>query len=811
MYRTDLFKQENNPLKYTIPYARIIPFEYYGRDIPIVINKDGSIQTTWSYCGPDLGATVPDELALLTQQLNNVFMEIESGFVIYFEAQRHQSAAYRTDVFFPPEDNLSPLIDEERKLFFSTGNHYESNYFCTLYCTPKSDIEDRMQEMVVEGRQHREAIIDEAVVKFLQITTKIITLFNQLGVPSNYLDMDEMISYLHSTVSDNNRPIKFPKRPMLLDQILYDSPLYGGLTPRLGSKHMRIVTPIKYAASTAFGFFDVLNQLNFPYRWISRFYCLSKMDSLSEVSDVKTKWSGKIKSFMTMLKETLRGETTDRDDNVNAVMKTNEAADALTAIENDTVSYGFYSSMIIILDDNAEVVEEKANTIINALLQMGITAKSEGLNAVDAWMGSIPGNVGHFIRRPLVSTGNLVHMIPLSNIWSGDEYCKQLNGPSLLYTQTTGNTPFRFNLHVGNVGHSMLVGKTGGGKSVHLNLIEAQFRKYQNAKIFVFDKGSSSIALTLGVGGRFYDLGSGEKNDVSFQPLAHTDRPGEKEWLLGWLTDFMESNNVKVTPAMSKKIYSAINTVAAYKDVKLRRMTTLVNAINDNDIKVALTPLTVGGAYKMFDSPEESLSFSNWQTFEMEKIMQTKQIVGTMLMYIFHRIEQALDGSPTLIVLDECWVFFENEQFAHKITEWLRVLRKYNASVLFATQEMETIVKSPIFDSVNTNCDVKIFLPDHRSITESVLETYEKLGINSKQVNIIHTARLKHDYYYSSSRGARLYELALEQCPLTLAYVAVGKKDVDTAKGFLRDYPQEDFNKHWLAYKRLAIPKEEGA
>ncbi len=399
-------------------------------------------------------------------------------------------------------------------------------------------------------------------------------------------------------------------------------------------------------------------------------------------------------------------------------------------------------------------------------------------------------------------------MIPLSNIWSGDEYCKQLGGPSLLYTQTTGNTPFRLNLHVGNVGHSMLVGKTGGGKSVHLNLIEAQFRKYQDSKIFIFDKGSSSIALTLGVGGSFYDLGSGEKNDVSFQPLAFTDRPGEKEWLLGWLTDFMESCNVKVTPAMSKKIYAGIQTVATYKDVKLRRMTTLVNAINDYDIKIALQPLTVSGAYKMFDSDSETLAFSNWQTFEMEKIMQTKQIVGTMLMYIFHRIEQCLDGSPTLIVLDECWVFFQNEQFANKITEWLRVLRKYNASVFFATQEMETIINSPIFESVNTNCDVKIFLPDHRAMTDSVYESYEKMGINRKQVNIIHAAKLRHDYYYSSSRGARLYELALDQCPLTLAYVAVGKKDVDTAKKLLREYPRSEFNKHWLAYKRLAMPGE---
>lgn len=808
MYRINQFNRKKTPLRYSMPFARILP---YGSgkepDRAVVLNKNGSMQTTWSYCGPDLGATVPAELAIITQQLNNVLMTVNTGFVFYFEASRHMSDNYKTTDNFP--DPLSAAIDEERQEYFARDIHYESDYFCTLYWMPPSDTEDRLNEIMIEGREHKDPDIKDAIKKFMDVADRIVVLFNQLQIPSNYLNPPETLSYLHSCVSDVNRPLQFPEKPLPCDSILYDTPLYGGLEPRLGKKHMRVVAPTKFAAGSVFGFFDSLNQLDFPYRWVTRYYCLSKPDSIDAVESIKKKWYGKIKPMMATIKEIIFDKESTGDENVNAVAKFDEAKDAITSIENDTTSYGFYSTMVVVLDDTEEGVDIKAKAVVNTMTRIGLNAKIETLNAIDAWMGSIPGNVGADDRRPMISVGNLIHMMPLSNIWPGQTECRHLGGPPLVYTETTGHTPFRLNLHVRDVGHSMMVGQTGGGKSVHLNLIEAQFRKYKNARIFVFDKGATSIALTLGVGGSFYDLGSEEKGGVAFQPLVHVDDVREQEFLLGWLSDYLESQHVEVTPEYSKKILAGLKTVAEYKDPKLRRMTNLVAAINDANLKTALTPLTVAGAYgRIFDSDNETLSFSNWQTFEMEKLMNTKRIVGSVLMYIFHRIEQSLDGSPTLIVLDECWVFFSNEQFAQKIAEWLRVLRKSNASVLFATQQLTDIVNSPIFDTVNTNCDTKIFLPYKKGITEDVLNTYQRFGLNARQVNIINQAVLKRDYYYSSSLGARLYNLALENCPLTMAFIAINSADVQQARKMLNLSPEE-FRRQWLEYKKIHIIEDD--
>lgn len=134
----------------------------------------------------------------------------------------------------------------------------------------------------------------------------------------------------------------------------------------------------------------------------------------------------------------------------------------------------------------------------------------------------------------------------------------------------------------------------------------------------------------------------------------------------------------------------------------------------------------------IFDSTEDNLELSQWQTFEMEKLMETKGIVGPALMYIFHRIEQSLTGNPTLILLDECWVFFDNEMFAQKIREWLKVLRKYNAAVVFATQSLADIAKSPLLDTVLTNCPTRIFLPNGTALEENQKKLMKCSWLKSK-------------------------------------------------------------------------------
>ena len=805
MYRLDRFRWKREPLKNTLPWARIV------RNPAIVINKDGSLQTTFRYRGPDLDSAIKEHLSIITQQLNSLFMGMDTGWVMYFEAQRIPSTDYPEGIAFP--DPITKIMDDERKKFFSgKGTHFETTYYATLYWMPPNDNEGRLKELVIEGKEQKGANIEDYLDSFAKVCDAVYSGFFAVQIPCEWLNQDEMLNYLHSTISPYNRRLVYPEHPMLLDSILYDAPLSGGLEPRLGGKYLRVVSVIGYMQTTVFGVFDSLNLLNFPYRWVTRYYCLGKQDALEATDHKASEWKSKFKSLADMTKEFFMGDGTTQN-NQTMVNRYAESKDCVAAIEADATSYGYYTSCIVLWANDAAEADQRAKDVTQAIINIGFKAKIEDLNAVDAWMGSLPGNIGRNCRRHLISCGNLIHMMPLSTIWAGESWNKCLNGPPLIFTQTSGNTPYRLNLHVGDVGHTLIVGPTGAGKSVLLNVIEASFRKYQDARIFIFDKGASSYVLTQGVGGKFFDLGNEGNGALSFMPLAKIDDERERQWALEWLLDFVRLQNLEITPDRKQAVWDALEAVAEAftgKDLRLRRMTSLVNAIQDEQLKKALAPLCSGGPYgRIFDSDTDSLQLGSWQTFEMEKLMGTPQIVGTTLMYIFHRIEQSLDGSPTIIVLDECWVFFDNEQFAAKIREWLKVLRKANASVIFATQSITDIVNSPIFNTVLESCPSRIFLPNKDALEEETAKNYRTFGLNKRQIQILASAIKKRDYYYVSPFGSRLFQLALENCPVSLAYVAVNTKGVIEAKEIVAQHGQENFNYYWLVRSHIIEPDEE--
>lgn len=794
MYQLDKFRRKKDCLKYYMPFGRIV-------EPGVVVNKDGSLLSVFQFRGSDLDSEIKEQLAALTVQMNHIFLLFGTGWVFYFEAQRKPSTAYEPDVFFPEE--TTKAIDEERKALFSSGTYYESDYYASVYWKPPLDAEGRAKDLVVEGKTKRAACAADHVAYFLNHVRKLYEAFLYLQLPEvRWLSQEELLTYLHFIVSGKNHRVKVPDVPLLLDSFLYDTPLTGGIEPMLGDLHMRVVVPTSFTSESQFGMFNALNRLDFPYRWVTRFYFVDKQEMLSELDTFLRRWKGKEKSFRQMIYEFLKGFSDPTQFNPNAREKVNEVSAAGHALEADEVGYGFYSCMVILLDQNKEAVEKKAKMVEQTLIHLGFDALIETVNVLEAWVGSIPGAVNYHIRRPLVSTGNLIHCMPISDIWAGQRRNFYLDAPALLYTQTDGSTPFRLNLHIGDVGHTLMIGPTGAGKSVHLNLIAAQFCKYRNAKVFIFDKGASSRVMTAAVGGNFYDLGNEEASDISFQPLAGIDDDQERAWVQEWLYDFIRKENVMVTPEVKKTVEIALVSIAKLP-VRYRTMTTLVATVQNPDLKITLHPLTLEGAYgKIFDSDSDDLKFTNWQVFEMETLMKNQAILSPALLYIFHRIEQQLTGTePVLINLDEYWACMKHAEFAQKTEEWLRELRKKNASVVFATQGLSEIVGSPIFNTVLENCKSMIFLPNSKAAEQKTREMYQAFGLNDQQITMIAAAVPKKQYYYTSEIGSRLYDLVLGK--EALAYCAVSAEDQIACKKILAQYGREGFVKRWRAYKGL--------
>jgi type IV secretion system protein VirB4 len=269
-------------------------------------------------------------------------------------------------------------------------------------------------------------------------------------------------------------------------------------------------------------------------------------------------------------------------------------------------------------------------------------AKSESPNAVEAWLGSLPGHPYPDVRRPMISTLSLADLIPMSAVWPGPTDNRHLSGecarrghggvqPPLMHVRTTGATPFRLNLHQGDVAHTMIVGPTGSGKSVLLNTLALQHLRYPEARVVLFDVGASSRAATLLVGGDFYNLSpAAEQSDLTFQPLADLDDAAALEWATGWIEDLVAGQGVPVNPELREQIYRGLVAVAGMPR-PLRTLTNLWIQVQNDDIKSALLPFTLQGTFgKLLDSNHNHIRDANWLAFEMAEIMSSKALFPTL-------------------------------------------------------------------------------------------------------------------------------------------------------------------------------------
>ena len=241
-----------------------------------------------------------------------------------------------------------------------------------------------------------------------------------------------------------------------------------------------------------------------------------------------------------------------------------DADQALQALGADYVAFGYLTTTITVSDVDRETVETKLRAVERIVNGLGFTVKREGVNAVEAWLSSLPGHIYANVRQPIVHTLNLAHLMPLSAIWAGPVANKHLGGPPLLTAQTSGSTPFRLSTHVGDVGHMLAVGPTGAGKSVLLALIALQFRRYPDAQIYIFDKGYSARAAVLAMGGTHHALGlsGGDGQALAFQPMARIDRHDERSWAAEWIAALLAHEKVEVTPEVKDSLWSALTSLA---------------------------------------------------------------------------------------------------------------------------------------------------------------------------------------------------------------------------------------------------------
>lgn len=789
-----------------LPYALI--------EDGILLQQDGSLLAGWSYRGPDMHSATHAEMHALTMRLNSI-LRLGSGWMLNTDLIRSRAPGYPEHGAFP--QTVTRIIDAERRQqFMDEGAHYESDYFLTLTYLPPIETEEKIKGWMFEGRQGRDSTAALQVLERFKSRVEMfenvfsalfrVERLNQVEFTDDVgfaRVQDGLLRYLRRCIAGEDHPFDLPDIPVYLNELLAAQDFSAGIEPRIGAKHLRVIAIDGFPKASVPGILGEIDSLPMEYRWSTRAILLDPEEARALLDKTRKKWRSRIRGFKDQVFKTQNGAV-----NLYAQAMAEDAEQAMGVAASGDVQFAQYSSNIICLDEDLDRLHENTRLVMKRIQNLGFACRLENINAVEAWRGSLPGDGYRNVRRVLLHTLNLADLLPITSVWAGlRENPSRLmpkQSPPLLFAATAGATPFRVNLHVSDLGHTLMCGPSGAGKSTALGLIAAQWFRYPNAQVFAFDKGYSLFVLTQAAQGDFYDL-AGEKTELAFCPLREIDSDADLTWAVTWLDDLCSLNGLTVTPKHRNALTEALLQLRLSPS---RTLTELSANVQDLDVREALQFYTLSGPLgQLLDAEDDMLSAGRFLTFETENLLQLDdKAVVPVLLYLFRRIEKRLDGSPTLVSLDEAWAYLRNEVFRERLRDWLKTLRRMNGAVLLSTQNLSDICNSDISDVILEMCPTKILLPNGEAKNPASKEFYDRIGLNARELDILQTSIPKQHYYVISPLGRRLISLGIHN--VALAFVGVnGREERQAVEDLIAEYP-ETWQSEWIRVRAASLKDE---
>ena len=413
---------------------------------------------------------------------------------------------------------------------------------------------------------------------------------------------------------------------------------------------------------------------------------------------------------------------------------------ARDALGNGAVGFGDHHLSVLVRETTLPRLDEAAAACAAALADTGAIAVREDTNLEPSFWGQFPGNEQYLVRQAMISTANMAGFGSLHGFALGQASGNHW-GEAVTLLETTSATPFFFNFHHGDLGNFSIIGPSGSGKTVVMNFLAAQAQKFKPRTI-LFDKDRGAELFVRGIGGRYDRIAAGEPS--GFNPMALPDSPTNRAFLREWLGVLLKVDG----PEEEAIVSQAVDATYA-NDPSLRRLRHFRELLagarrpQPGDLADRLSAWIGndsggGGEHGwLFDNKHDKLDLSNKTLgFDMTALLENPRLRTPVMMYLFHRIEERLDGDPTMILIDEGWKALDDEVFAARIRDWLKTLRKRNALVGFATQSARDALESKISTALVEQTATMVFMPNSRARPEDYCDGF---GLTSHELALIRT------------------------------------------------------------------------
>lgn len=518
------------------------------------------------------------------------------------------------------------------------------------------------------------------------------------------------------------------------------------------------------------------------YVLIQTFKFIDRYEAQVAIQDAEQFYKMEVKSTTTRMFEKISGIESDKINTGNLVLA-QDAQEALSEVTAGDLTYGYYNMTILALGANPREVNRGADIIASTLRAGGYTITRERQGLLSAFLGSLPGNSKAQLRKYLASSANLADLAPIRSISRGEPQHKLFSTvlnrpvPAHIRFMTPYGVPYDFNTHAEDLGHAVVIGGSGSGKTTVMALVTSQFQKFFPCQTFIFDKDHSMSLLTTLLGGTSMDLSNAAKSRIKINPVGRmlSDENGELA-LLRWLGVLISSNGAETLSAEDKEELSG-----AIQQIKTLgpshwRLSMLYSIISGGNKLLALKlapyvdrsaeeqgSFAKGAFSDFFDNDEDSFDLTSIVCMETGKLLQTAEIAAPFMDYAFYCIEKKLDGlTPTMIYVEESWYMLANPTFEDKINDWLRTFRKKRAFVIFATQSPEELQRLRSWAAFVANVPTRIFLPSINDSIASTAHIYRALfNLNDAQLELLASAVPKRDYLLLKPGMTRLVQASM--------------------------------------------------
>lgn len=707
--------------KREVSVSGFIPYKTFWDDTTIVTKKDWLMNII--KIGGFSFETADDEDVDIRKTIRNTLWKgMSSGnYGLYTHIIRTKKKAYDDgDLESDLPNAFARYLDEAWRQKHAGGNNYINSIYLTIIYKPNTEgvaglehMLNKMQQKADKGQWKTQMM--DGYDNLVEMTGRIMNSLSdykpqklKIKKQESGLYVSEQLEFLGSIINCADLRTMQPSITDIAQYICTNRLFFGKrfieMRGIFGSKFAGVVSIKEYASRTNAGMLDNFLQLPFEFVLSQSYQFIDRQVAIGKMS----------------LQQARMMQSEDK-----AVSQMEEITEALDMAMSGSIGFGLHHATVTCVENNIKTLENSLSLATVELSGMGGVAVRERMNMEPAFWAQLPCNYDYIVRAATINTLNFAGLASFHNYPAGKQYNNHW-GNAVTVFETTSGTPFYFNFHVRDVGHTTIIGPTGAGKTVLMNFLCAQAQQY-HPRLFFFDKDRGAEIFVRAIGGLYTIIDPGKC--CKFNPLQLDDTPSNRNFLSEWMQSMAMTYGDKITAEEVELISQAIegNYKLDKKDRKLANIIPFLGMATPGSLPNRMAMWHTNGTHAMvFDNDKDELEFVDYDNFgfEMGKLLSDKHSLSPVLLYLFHRINMSLDGRPTMIVLDEAWALIDNPVFAPKIKDWLKVLRKLNCFVVFATQSVEDAAGSDISDTLIQQTATQIFLPNLRANAKGYMDSF---------------------------------------------------------------------------------------